>query len=169
MSAFDTKPTRRGPPQRPRLPLLTRLVSSESGAADIDAAGAADAIAALRDAVRHDLEALLNARRRRRPMPRHLSELASSIAGYGIPDPTSGSYAAAAQRDALVLDIETTIRRFEPRLANITVTLMPEGDSLGGSLHMKVDAILRADPIPEPVTFETLLEPVTRDVVVREV
>jgi type VI secretion system protein ImpF len=33
---------------------------------------------------------------------------------------------------------------------------------------MKVEAVLRADPVPEPVSFETLLEPVTRDVTVRE-
>jgi hypothetical protein len=28
--------------------------------------------------------------------------------------------------------------------------------------------VLRADPVPEPVSFETLLEPVSRDVIVTE-
>ena len=33
---------------------------------------------------------------------------------------------------------------------------------------MKVDAVLRADPVPEAISFETLLDPVTRDISVRE-
>ena len=167
MSSAPISP-RRGSLQRVRLPLLTRLVNSDPDAPEPPAGSAADALAALRDAVRHDLESLLNARRRRRPLPAELKELPSSIAGYGIPDPTSGTFAIAALRDMLVLDVEATIRRFEPRLRNVVVTLIPEREELGGTLRMKVDAVLRADPVPEPVTFETFLEPVTRDVVVRE-
>ena len=33
---------------------------------------------------------------------------------------------------------------------------------------MRVEAVLRADPVPEPICFETLLDPATRDVAVRE-
>jgi predicted component of type VI protein secretion system len=33
---------------------------------------------------------------------------------------------------------------------------------------MKIDAVLRADPVSEQVSFETQVEPVSRDVTVRE-
>jgi type VI secretion system protein ImpF len=71
-------------------------------------------------------------------------------------------------RVALVREVEATIRRFEPRLSKVTVALVGKDDDLGGTLRMKVDAVLRADSVTEPVSFETLLEPVTRDVTVRE-
>lgn len=128
----------------------------------------AEALEKLHIAVRRDLESLLNARRRRLPLPAQLLELSTSLINYGIPDPSSGAYAVPELRAALVREVEATIRRYEPRLTNISVVLVGEDDVLGGTLRMKVDAVLRADPVPEPVSFETLLEPVTRDVTVRE-
>lgn len=129
---------------------------------------AAEALERLHAAVRRDLEALLNARRRRRPLPPQLRELASSIASYGIPDPVSGTYTVPELRAGLAREVENTIRRFEPRLSQITVTLNEQDEASGGTLRLRVEAMLRADPVPEPVSFETLLEPVTRDVSVRE-
>ena len=111
----------RGGSPRAQLPLLDRLLDADPGASEMPTPSTAEALERLHTAVRRDLEALLNAR-----------------------------------------------RRFEPRLTKITVTLIGEQDGLGGTLRLKVDAVLRADPIPEPVSFETLLEPVTRDVTVRE-
>lgn len=167
-SSRGSSPRGRDAPRRPRLPLLSHLLDSGSATPDGAAANPSEALGILREAVRRDLEALLNARRRRlRPDP-GLTEVASSIVGYGIPDATSGAFAIDEAREALVRDVELTIRRFEPRLTNVVVTLLPDTDSFGRSLRMKVDAVLRADPLPEPVTFETLLEPVTRDVDVRE-
>lgn len=88
---------------------------------------------------------------------------------YGIPDPAAGAYAIPEQRQALAVEIETTIRRFEPRLSKISVSLIAQADdSSGGRLKLKVDAELRADLMVEPVSFETLLEPISRDVSVRE-
>ena len=71
-------------------------------------------------------------------------------------------------RAALIREVEATIRRFEPRLSNVRVsfTMTPTGSA--GHLQMKVDAVLRADPVPEQISFETLLDPVTRDIAVRE-
>jgi type VI secretion system protein ImpF len=127
----------------------------------------AQAFDLLRAAVRRDLEALLNARRRRCPLPPALKQLISSPLNYGVPDPTSGSFAIAARRQALAQDVEATIRRYEPRLTGVRVTLMDD-DDLSRTLNVKVDAVLRADPISEQVSFETKFEPVTRDVTVRE-
>ena len=155
-------------PQRAQLPLLDRLLDVDAHAAVTHSPTVAEALERLHTAVRRDLEALLNARRRRRPLPALLPELATSLLNYGIPDPTSGTYAVAELRQALVSEVEATIRRFEPRLMRVSVVLVDDSEGLGGTLRLKVDAVLRADPVPEPVSFETLLEPVTRDVTVRE-
>lgn len=168
MSSAGSSSRGRDGPRRPRLPLFSHLLESGAGTQDATSANPSEALGILREAVRRDLEALLNARRRRLPSDPGLTEVVSSIAGYGIPDATSGAYAVEEAREALVRDVELTIRRFEPRLTNVVVTMLPDTDSFGRSLRMKVDAVLRVDPLPEPVTFETLLEPVSRDVDVRE-
>ena len=159
----------RGARLRAQQPLLDRLLDADPGAVELPAPSAAEALEQLHGAVRRDLEALLNSRRRRLPLPALLPELGSSLLNYGIPDPASGAYAVPELRGALAGEIETTIRRFEPRLSKVSVVLVDETDDLSRTLRLKVDAVLRADPVPEPVSFETLLEPVTRDVTVREV
>jgi type VI secretion system protein ImpF len=158
----------RGPAQRARVPLLDRLLDADPGAPEPPPPNAAVALELLHRAVRRDLEAVLNARRRRRPLPAELEELAISPLNYGIPDATSGAYAVPARRLALAREVEATIRRFEPRLMSVRVELVGKEDDLGRALRLKVDAVLRADPVPEPVSFETLLEPVSRDVTIRE-
>jgi type VI secretion system protein ImpF len=150
------------------VPLLDRLLDADPGTADPPPPNAAVALEMLHRAVRRDLEAVLNARRRRRPLPVALEELVVSPLNYGIPDATSGAYAVPARRQALAREVEATIRRFEPRLMSVRVELVGNEDDLGRALRLKVDAVLRADPVPEPVSFETLLEPVSRDVTVRE-
>jgi type VI secretion system protein ImpF len=158
----------RAPVQRARLPLLDRLLDADPEAPEPPPPNAAVALDRLRAAVRRDLEAVLNARRRRRPLPPQLEELLVSPLNYGIPDATSGAYAVPERRLALAREVEATIRRFEPRLMAIQVELLDGKDALARALHIKVDAVLRADPVPEPVSFETLLEPVSRDVTVTE-
>lgn len=127
----------------------------------------ADGVEALRQAVRRDLEALLNARRRRRLLPPGLAELTASPLGYGIPDATAGSYAQEDAREALARDVAETIRRFEPRLEGVSVLLEP-ADALERTLRLRISATLRAGPLPEPVSFETMLEAVSHAVEVRE-
>lgn len=153
---------------RAQLPLLDRLLNADDDDHASHAPSAPYALARLHAAVRRDMECLLNARRRRRPLPRLLAELPTSLVNYGIPDPASGTYSVPELRAGLLREVEATIRRFEPRLMSISVTLAKQDNGFGGTLHLKVDAVLRADPVPEPVSFETLLEPVSRDVTVRE-
>jgi len=159
---------RRDRSPRAQLPLLDRLMNASPGTTEPLAPSAAEALLRLRVAVLRDLEALLNARRRRVPLPPHCAELGNSLMVYGIPDPASGAYLVPEIRAELAAEVEATIRRFEPRLDRVSVTLQGEGDSLAGTLKLKVDAVLRAEPVPEAVCFETLLESVTRDVKVRE-
>lgn len=158
----------RAPGLRVRLPLLDRLLDADPGAPADPPITPALALDTLRAAVRRDLEALLNARRRRWPLPPGLPELVVSPLGYGVPDATSGAYAYEERRRALAEEVERVIRRFEPRLANVHVELRESGNELDRTLRLVVDAVLRADPVPEHITFETLVEPVNHEVRVAE-
>lgn len=155
---------------RIRLPLLDRLLDADPDAPEAPPPTTAAALDTLRQAVRRDLECLLNARRRRRPLPAGLTELPASPLGYGVPDPTAGSFTDEARRQGMADVIAATIRRFEPRLASVTVTLakLPRENLLDRTLRIRIEAVLRSDPIPEQITFDTLLRPTTLDVAVRE-
>jgi type VI secretion system protein ImpF len=154
--------------QRVRLPLLDRLLDADPDAPRDPPLTPALALETLRAAVRRDLEALLNARRRRWPLPGTAPELAVSPLGYGIPDATSGSYALAERREELAMEVERVIRRFEPRLLGVRVTLRDSSNELDRTLRLKVDAVLRTDPIPEPISFEAVIEAVSHEVRVTE-
>ena len=154
---------------RIRLPLLDRLLDADPDAPRTPPPSHSDAVEALRAAVRRDLEALLNARRRRLPPPDYCEELAISPIGYGVPDPTSGSFTDDYRRRALASEVETAIQRFEPRLMNVRVMLTDlDPDLFDRTLRVRIEALLCTDPVPEAITFETLVRPTTLDVAVRQ-
>ena len=118
----------------------------------------AEALGTLRRAVRRDLEALLNTKRRWRSLPRPLGELPSSIAGYGLLDYTAGSMADGAAREAFRAEVERAIRLFEPRLAQVAVHLADPEDRPEGTLHLRIEGLLHAEPASEPVSFNTIVD-----------
>jgi len=153
---------------RAQLPLLDRLLDDAPEDERDPPMSAAEAMAALRRGVRRDLENLLNARRRWRSWPAHLKELETSPLAYGIPDFTAGAFNDPRRRQRLRQDIEDTIRRFEPRFVSVHVTLIErEDEQLDGTLHLRIDAELHADPAPEPIAFDTLLDAAADLVLVR--
>jgi type VI secretion system protein ImpF len=155
-------PPARRPPPRAQLPLLERLIDDGP-----DQLSPGDAMATLRNSVRRDLEALLNARRRWRPWAAHLSELKTSAIGYGIPDFTAGVLSDPKQREMLRAEIEATIRRFEPRFAMLSVSVIDGRDALEPVLRLRIEALLHAEPADEPIAFDTLVDATTAEVIVR--
>jgi type VI secretion system protein ImpF len=152
---------------RVQSPLLDRLIDDAPDQQHDPAVSAADSMVALRNSVRRDLEALLNARRRWRSWPAHMTQLTTSPIGYGIPDFASGAFSDARRREDLRTEIEATIRRFEPRFLSVRVTLIDPQDRLETTLRLRIEAVVHAEPAPEAVTFDTLVDPSTDDVVVR--
>ena len=71
-----------------------------------------------------------------------------------------------AAREQLRSEIEACILRFEPRFASVNVVLLPGEDSLSASLRLRIEALLHADPAPEPISFDTLVDANTTDVIV---
>lgn len=141
--------------------LLDRLLDDSS-----DDRG--QSLRALHAAVRRDLEALLNARRPWASIPDAFAPLRGSILGYGLPDFAAGAFNAPAAREALCREIAQAIRRFEPRLGDVSVDLVDRKDSMDPILRVRIAATLRAEGLDEPVSFETLLDSTTTDLIVRQ-
>lgn len=148
-------------------PLLDRLIDDAPDQERDPPMSAADTMAVLRRSVRRDLESLLNARRRWRSLPKSMSELPTSPIGFGIPDFGSGAFNDPRRREELRVEIEDTIRRFEPRFLSVKVHLIDERERLETTLRLRIDAVLHADPAPEAVTFDTVVDPTTDNVLVR--
>lgn len=161
-----SRETVRRPPPRALLPLLDRLIDDEPGQLQDPPMSSSEALDQLRMSVRRDLEALLNARRRWRGWHPAWRELAASAVGFGLPDLASGTLTDAKRREAFRLEVETTIRRFEPRLVEVRVSLLGEATPLDSTLRLRIDGLLHADPAPEPVAFDTVVEPGLSEVTV---
>jgi type VI secretion system protein ImpF len=121
----------------------------------------------LKQSVRRDLENLLNTRRRSLGWPASLTELESSLVNYGIPDFLSGNMASSEGREQLCQALETVIRTYESRFKTVKVHLLDNGDPLDRTLRFRIDALLRADPAPEPVVFDSAVEPGTGTIQVK--
>ena len=121
-------------------------------------AGAQD-IRQLKLSVRRDLESLLNTRRRCIESPADCRELRDSLVEYGIPDFTGLNMSMPAERERARLEIERVIRRYEPRLKNVAVTVQPNVNKFDRTLRLRITGVLRTEPEPERVVFDSELEP----------
>jgi type VI secretion system protein ImpF len=109
------------------------------------------------EAVRRDLEDLLNTRQTDMGLPTELVRIHQSIVGYGLPDLTSLNAITPNQREDIGRIIETTVARFEPRLLDVRARLVDTPDNKDQSIRFHIEARLGVDPAPE-VAFDTVLE-----------
>jgi type VI secretion system protein ImpF len=165
--SIPNAPSSRNSPVPVQAPLLDRLMDDEPDRPADRAVSPAETLARLRRSVHRDLEALLNARRPWRTVPEKLAALRLSPLAFGMPDFTAGAYNDRRQREVLRQEIEQTIRRFEPRLAQVQVRLGDSSGPLGATLRLTIDALLRTHPAPEPIAFDTTVDTTTADVVLR--
>ena len=111
----------------------------------------------LKQAVRRDLENLLNTRIRYISWPAELPELKQSVVNYGIPDLTGTPLASSREREEFRRTIQSVILLYEPRLKKLKVTLGDQADAIDRTIRFRLEAILQAEPAPEPVAFDSTL------------
>ena len=110
----------------------------------------------LKQTVKRDLEWLLNTRSEP-AVPEDLPEVSRSLASFGLPDLTSWNVKSPDEQQGLRHALEEAIRRFEPRLEGVEVTLENTSE-IDRAVRFRIDARLRIDPTPEPVTFDSMLQ-----------
>ena len=116
----------------------------------------------LRQSVRRDLEDLLNTRWRCVAWPPNLDELNVSLVNYGIPDYTGTVLTTPEDFENFRYVIEQCIRRFEPRFKTVKVEMVKNSDRTDRTMRFRIDALMYAEPAPEPIVFDSQLEPTTR-------
>jgi type VI secretion system protein ImpF len=121
----------------------------------------------LKQAVTRDLEALLNTRQEVwEELPAEFTELRRSLLTYGLPDFTALSLLDPHDRTRIRRAVEQAIATFEPRLTRVRVTLeAPRPHEHTVRFH--IEALLRVEPAPAPVTFDAMLQLPTQEYVVR--
>ena len=140
-----------------RLSVLDRLIDYEPGLAADRTITWDESVRRMKLAVLRDVEWLLNTRRIVEPAPDEYPEVQASVYHFGIPDVSSMSADSESARQRLMRNIEEAIETFEPRLTQVRV-LPVEGGTEQREIHFMVDAVLRLDPDPERVIFDTVLE-----------
>lgn len=123
----------------------------------------------LLQAVRRDIEWLLNTKRVQLFDLEHLPETASSIVNYGLPDFSHYTGSSLADCQQICGLITQTLRRFEPRLApnSIRVEHVPGVERIGTQSRFRIHALLHVDPVKEQVVFDTEIEMDTGSVQVK--
>ena len=111
----------------------------------------------LKQAVRRDLENLLNTRIRCLPSPPELAELKQSVVNYGIPDLTGTPLASPREREEFRRIIHSVILLYEPRLKKLNVMLHDQAEAIDRTIRFHIEATLQAEPAPEPVAFDSTL------------
>ena len=140
--------------------VLDRLIDREPERKLEPPLSRAQSLRELKAALRRDLEWLLNTRRTIEESPASLKELERSLYNYGLPDVSSLYLRSSNDQNTLLKAIRTAINYFEPRLLNIKVALEPAAAD-ARVLRFSIEGLLRMDPAPEHVFFDTMLEPMS--------
>lgn len=143
------------------LSIFERLTDRHPGVRTEPAQSQWVSVAELEVSVMTHLSDLLNVRRADHPSDLVFPETFSSVAGYGILDLSALSLANPSDRDRIRRSLERAIRLFEPRLSRVSVRVK-EPEIQDPTLQFRIDAVLRVDPIEEPVAFDALLAKDTR-------
>jgi len=137
--------------------VLDRLLDDDPVASQDPPRSQSASLTELKQAVRRDLEWLLNTRCHLENIDGGLEEAPKSVAFYGLPDFTAVSAKSRIEQDIMTKSIETALKYFEPRFSNLKVSLEPVSN-IDRSLKFRIEATLEVEPTPEAVVFDTVLQ-----------
>jgi type VI secretion system protein ImpF len=138
--------------------ILDRLIDLTPDAGADPPANRSQSVRQLKASLRRDLEWLLNSRRNPEEVPETYEELFRSLYNYGLPDVTSMGLNAPRDKQRLLRLIEQTIEIFEPRLTGTRVRALDNTGSGPRILRFQIEALLKMDPAPEQILFDTALQ-----------
>ena len=150
MSRFDNE-------VRVTIPVLDRLLDYEPEISHEPVASRSKSLRQFKQSVMRDLEWLLNTRQKVDGIPSDLTEVNRSVVAYGLPDFTTINHKNPADQNRIRRTIESAIAFFEPRLEDVIVTIESSSETQR-LMRFRIDARLKVDPAPEPVTFDTTLQ-----------
>ena len=140
--------------------VLDRLLDGERGAGRT---GIGIGVRELKESVARDLEWLLNSHQSLPERARALAESRTSNLAYGLPDYSQRSWTNQDDAEAMCEIIEEVVRTFEPRFAPRSIQVRYAASERVDDFRMRfrIDAVLRVEPLNEPVSYDTDFEPAT--------
>lgn len=149
--------------------ILDRLLDDEPHNQSESDPGQHQLVKQLRNSVRRDLESLLNTRYHVIKPPDDLPEVERSLLNYGLPDLATINITDLKKRIEFTDRLQKTLVEFEPRFKSVKVSHIDNKDDSDRTLRFRIDAVIYADPLPQVVVFDSVLESVTRTVSVKEI
>ena len=148
--------------------ILDRLIDNEPNLAENPQVDQHQQLKELRNSVLRDLINLLNTRIRIIQPDDEYRELNLSLLNYGLPDLATVNISDKIKRKAFTERLESLLMNFESRFKSISVNYLENADILDRTLRFRMDATLYADPSPEIVIFDSVLDPVSHSVNIEE-
>ncbi|RKZ70429.1 MAG: type VI secretion system baseplate subunit TssE [Gammaproteobacteria bacterium] len=148
--------------------ILDRLIDNDPGSNVEKDPDQQQKLKQLRNSVRRDLENLLNTRFRMLEPADEYTELKKSLLNYGLPDLATVNISDTIKQKEFVDHLQSILVDFEPRFKSVKVNYVKNANALDRSLRFRIDATLYAEPSPEIVVFDSIIEPVTRTINVEE-
>lgn len=140
-------------------PLLTRLIDQDSSAEQAYDSGRYVALEEFHEAIRTNLENILNTRKQWLSFPNQCVELEQSLVNYGVHDFAHSYYGKETSQNQLCRDIENLIQLFEPRLKRVQVSVQKNNIAIERSLKLRIEAMVDLSPHPaEPAVFESSMD-----------
>lgn len=137
--------------------LLDRLADEEPANRTDPPMTRAQSFRQFKTALKRDLEWLLNTRRTPAPAPESLRYLTRSLYNFGLPDISSLSTSSSRDRNRLQWLLESVVGTYEPRIAGARVVMETPAAGMR-VLRFRIEGLMRIDPAPEHVAFDTVLE-----------
>lgn len=116
----------------------------------------------LREAIRRDLELLLNTRRCVQSPSASFPELQNSLRTFGVDGVVAANLMTDEAKLALARSIERSISRFETRLSNVRVTVLKSRSMTARALRMRIEATFRLHEGMPPISFESVIDPASQ-------
>ena len=111
----------------------------------------------LKEAIRHDLEAVLNTRRPMARLVEPFPETRGTVLDYGLEDFSDLHDTTKGHLLAMQQAVERCLAEFEPRLQDVTVNVQ-KGFTEKRELHLHIEARLPLYPSVETIFFDTVFD-----------
>jgi type VI secretion system protein ImpF len=140
------------------LSVVDRLMDDEPDTSVEAALTRSETLRIHRRAVRRDLETLLNTRQIGDRPDESLKEVNQSVYMFGLRDFSGIGLESPKDQAQLLRSLQTAIRQSEPRLKNVQVIPLKSDVRATRALRFRIEGLLAIDPVPERVSFDTVLE-----------
>ncbi len=117
----------------------------------------AQSLRQFKQALKRDLEWLLNTRKSPAPAAEELTHASRSIYNFGLRDVSSMVVTSGADQNRLLALLQAALEAYEPRIQCAHISMEPPSPA-SRVLRFRIEGLVRVDPAPEHVEFDTVLE-----------